>query len=91
MRWENFCDKVAEWVLPASVVECKTDELSSKVDAFLAKPFHEFLTVVVTDYSTADLLIPLAMPGDTIIYDIGTRERYEVRNGICLSWSADLY
>ena len=93
---ENFSDRFDyTWQYTADpqhlpgawLVECQADELSSKVDAFCAKPFLYFLTVVITDHSTANLLIPLiplAMTGDTIIYDIGTRERYKVRNGICI-------
>ena len=88
---ENFSDRfdftwrytVNPHLPGAWIVECKTDELNGKVDAFLAKPFLEFLTVVVTDHSTADLLVPLAVPGDTIICDVGARERYDVRNGVC--------
>ena len=80
---ENFSDRfdytwqytVDPQHLPGAwLVECKADELSSKVDAFCAKPFLYFLTVVITDHSTEDLLIPLAVPGapgDLIIWDVG--------------------
>ena len=69
----------------AWLVECQADELSSKVDAFCAKPFLYFLTVVITDHSTEDLLIPLddivGAPGDIIIYDIGQERGHEILSG----------
>ena len=80
---ENFSDRFDyTWQYTADpqhlpgawLVECQADELSSKVDAFCAKPFLYFLTVVITDHSTEDLLIPLAVPGapgDLIIWDVG--------------------